>query len=149
MSLIQWAENGWLIPHKTSKQEISNLLILVERDVTECAKDLTPDWLLNIAYNAALGLCTILLYSSGYKAARQLQYYRTIQSLSLILGDDLKDDTAYLDSVRKRRHISAYESSGATTQKEADELLKFVMHLRENVINWLAKNHSELLDPEP
>jgi len=37
MSLRQWADNGWLRPHKTSAKEISDLLRIVERDLQDAA----------------------------------------------------------------------------------------------------------------
>lgn len=67
MTLRQWADNGWLRPHVTSAQEIGSLLAIVERDLNDAAKDLSPDWRFGIAYNAALKLCTILLYAQGYR----------------------------------------------------------------------------------
>jgi hypothetical protein len=33
MSLTQWAENGWLRRHRTSRDEIDNLLKIVDRDL--------------------------------------------------------------------------------------------------------------------
>ncbi len=33
MSLSKFAAEGWLKPHKTSKQEIADLLAIVERDL--------------------------------------------------------------------------------------------------------------------
>ena len=35
MTLMQWADNGWLTSHKTSTQEIGNLLAIVERDLKD------------------------------------------------------------------------------------------------------------------
>jgi hypothetical protein len=88
MSLKQWADNGWLRSHKTSKQEVSNLLGIVERDLKDAeSSDISADWRFGIAYNAALKLCTILLGAQGYRAEKNLQHYRTIQALPLILGD--------------------------------------------------------------
>jgi len=44
MSLKQWADNGWLKPHKTSKEEIANLLAIVERDLADAANEsISPD----------------------------------------------------------------------------------------------------------
>ena len=59
MSLRQWADNGWLRPHKTSAKEISDLLRIVERDLQDAAGSISADWQFGIAYNAALKLCTI------------------------------------------------------------------------------------------
>jgi len=59
--------------HKTSTQEISDLLALVDRDLADCQlSELSPDWRLNIAYNAALQAATAALATAGYRAARNL-----------------------------------------------------------------------------
>ena len=55
MSLQDWERNGWLQRHKTSPNEIRDLLGVVERDLADSATDgLSADWRMNIAYNAAL-----------------------------------------------------------------------------------------------
>lgn len=74
MNLKQWADNGWLKSHKTSAKEISDLLRIVERDTQDAAGSISADWQFGIAYNAALKLCTILLYASGYKPEKTLQH---------------------------------------------------------------------------
>ena len=51
MSLKQWLDNGWLRFHKTSKNEIDNLLMIVERDLKDAQKGLSDDWRFGIAYN--------------------------------------------------------------------------------------------------
>ena len=45
MSLESWARNGWLRPHQTNRQQIADLLAIVERDLAD-AKNLTvsADW---------------------------------------------------------------------------------------------------------
>ena len=63
MTLSQWAENGWLRPHKTSPKEINNLLRIVDRDLSDARGGISSDSRFGIAYNAALKLCTILLYA--------------------------------------------------------------------------------------
>ena len=55
MSFADWVNNGWLVAHKSSKQEIGNLLGIVARDLKDSqAKDVSDDWRFAIAYNAAL-----------------------------------------------------------------------------------------------
>ena len=93
MTLKQWADNGWLKAHQTSAEEIGNLLAIVDRDLKDAIEGgFSTDWRFGIAYNAALKLCTILLYAEGYKAERASQHYRTIQALPLILGSERKAD---------------------------------------------------------
>ena len=44
MSLQNWASNGWLRPHKTSAQEIENLLAIVDRDLADAEGNISDDW---------------------------------------------------------------------------------------------------------
>ena len=97
MSLKEWEANGWLRAHKTSRQEIQNLFAIVRRDLADArATEVSADWRFGIAYNAALKLCTILLYAEGYRPMQSLAHYRTLQALPLILGKDRKEDADYL-----------------------------------------------------
>jgi hypothetical protein len=44
MSLAEWERNGWLTPHRTSPQEISELLAIVQRDLQDSrARDVSAD----------------------------------------------------------------------------------------------------------
>lgn len=145
MSLNDWTKNGWLRPHKASKEEISNLLEIVERDLKDAtAKGLSEDWKFGIAYNAALKLCTVLLHSSGYRPEKNLAHYRTLQSLPLILGDKHKSNADYLDTCRKKRNETEYDFAGNVSEDEVEELMNFCDELKAEVIAWLKKNHRNL-----
>ncbi len=146
MTLEQWKENGWLSSHKTSPQEIGNLLAIVERDLEDAVNEaLSPDWKFGIAYNAALKLCTILLYAEGYRAARVSNHYYTINALPLILGQERKDDAIYLDTCRIKRNTVEYDYVGGVTEAEAEEIISFVKDFKVDVLGWLKKKHHELL----
>jgi len=144
MSLETCAKNGWLRPHKITRQEIVDLLGVIERDLKDAQRDLSADWKFGIAYNAALQLCTILLNASGYRPEKLQAHYRTLQSLPLILGAERKDDGDYLDTCRKTRNTAEYDSAGVTSEADAKELIEFTKRLREDVLDWLKKNHPEL-----
>ena len=149
MTLKQWLNNGWLRSHRTSPQEISNLLSIVERDIKDAsAGGISADWSFGIAYNAALKLCTILLYAEGYKAERNLQHYHTIQAFPLILGSERKNDADYLDSCRKKRNIVEYDYIGGVTTDNALELIGFVKELKNDVESWLKREHPELISSQ-
>lgn len=147
MSLQQWADNGWLRSHQTSPEEISNLLNIVDRDLQDASGNISDDWRFGIAYNAALKLCTILLYASGYRSERTLQHYRTIQALPLILGEDHKSDAQYLDVCRNKRNIVEYDYIGEVTDTDVDELIQIAKKLRTKVIAFLGDHHPELRYP--
>ncbi len=146
MSLQDWLNNRWIRKHTSSAQEINNLLEIVERDIKDADyRQVSPDWRFGIAYNAALKLCTILLYAEGFRPERNLAHYRTIQSMPLILGTDKEEDANYLDTCRTKRNTLEYDYAGGVSHEEADELLDFVSELKKNVINWIWKQHPELL----
>ena len=145
MTLQKWSEYGWLRSHATSPQEIADLLAIANRDMSDAASGgISTDWQFGIAYNAALKLCTILLYAEGYRAGQGLQHYRTIQSLPIILGESRQADADYLDTCRIKRNTVEYDRIGATSEGEVAELLAFVQELWLEVIAWLATNHPEL-----
>lgn len=147
VTLRQWHENSWVRPHQAKPQEIADLFQIVDRDLHDAREPyISNDWRFGIAYNAALKLCTILLYAEGYRAERTLQHYRTIQALPLILGDNRKEDARYLDTCRAKRNIVEYDQIGAVTATDADELIEFTQALKEDVLDWLKKNHEELLE---
>lgn len=144
MSLREWAKNGWLRPHKPTGQEISDLLEIVDRDLEDATGDISADWRFGIAYNAALKLCTILLHVSGYRPEKNPQHHRTLSALPLILGAERKADAEYLDACRMKRNTVEYDSAGAATEEDADELIEFVKGLRETVLKWLQTHHPKL-----
>ena len=145
MNLSKWAEHGWLRQHQTTRQEIGDLLGIVDRDLNDASSGgISTDWQFGIAYNAALKLCTILLYAEGYRAGQGLQHYRTIQALPLILGSSREADATYLDACRVKRNTVEYDRIGATSDSEALELISFVSELRTEVVMWLQANYPEL-----
>lgn len=131
--------------HKPSTVEISQLLAIADRDLKDCqAKDISADWKLNIAYNAALQAATVALLACGYRASREMHHYRVIGSLAFTIGAgaDLINE---LDKFRKKRNISDYEIAGAVSEGEAKEMLRLAKELRKGVAGWLGKAHPELL----
>jgi hypothetical protein len=143
MTLSSWQANGWLRHHEPTRQEIQGLLRIVARDLEDAGRDLSEDWRFGIAYNAALKLCTVLLHASGYRAERNLQHYRTIQALPLILGAEHNDDAEYLNACRVKRNQAEYDRVGVVSQAEAAELIGFVKELDSLVRVWLQLNYRE------
>jgi hypothetical protein len=118
----------------------------VDRDLEDARTErLSTDWQFGIAYNAALKLCTILLYAEGYRPEKNLAHYRTIQALPLILGAGRQGDADYLDTCRSKRNTAEYDSAGRISPEEARELVEFSVELRAASVSWLNANHPELL----
>jgi hypothetical protein len=144
MSLTDWRNNGWLVDHKTSPQEISDLLKVADRDLSDCeSPGLSPDWQLSIAYNAALQTAAAALAACGYRASRDAHHYRIIQSLAhtIVAEPNLINQ---FDKFRKKRNIGGYEAAGRISQQEADEMKKLAKELYEQIVKWLHQNHANL-----
>ena len=146
MTSRQWTERGWLRPHTSSAQEVAGLLSIVDRDLLDAAQGgISADWRFGIAYNAALKLCTILIHAEGYRPERSQYHYRTLAALPLILGGGRREDAAYLDACRLKRHTIEYDIAGAATEADVEELLQFAVGFREEVLAWLREKHPGLL----
>jgi hypothetical protein len=145
MSLKDWAEHGWLKPHKTSKEEIGNLLAIVERELKDAAiSGLSADARFVMTYNAALKLCTILLSASGYRTGGNRAHYHTLEALPLILGQDLRSDADYLSSCLSKRNHAEYDYVDVVGESDVEELIQATKELKEKVLVWLKKEHFEL-----
>ncbi|MBR5839826.1 MAG: hypothetical protein IKZ84_14890 [Victivallales bacterium] len=126
MSLKDWLDNGWLKPHQTDRQEITNLLGIVERDLTDAMLEgLSVDWKFGIAYNAALKLCTMMLYTQGYRPENALAHYRTIMALKEIGDGSWEEYAIYLNACRMQRNIMEYDKSNVITADEATKIIDF------------------------
>ena len=146
MSLKDWLDNGWLKSHHTNCQEIMNLLTIVERDLADAKVDgLSPDWQYGIAYNAALKLCTIVLYAQGYRPENALAHYRTIMALKEIPGQDWIRHCIYLNECRMRRNSLEYDQAYTISVDDAHKLVDFATSFHLEVRTYLETNYSELI----
>ena len=146
MSLKKWAAERHLRPHKTSQKEIKNLLDIVSRDTEDSAiAAVSADARFVMAYNAALKLCTILLYASGYRTDGTGAHYYTIEAMAEILGKDARANADYLDTCRTQRNHAEYDFVDVASDTDVEELYQFVVEFKKSVLKWLKINHSDLL----
>jgi len=144
VSLADWLKDKFIEMHRPSAGEIANLLHICDRDLGKCQiTELGPDWRLSIAHNAALQAASAALSAAGYRARKEGQHYRVIQSLAFTI----KTDPAIikqLDKFRQKRNISDYERAGLVTEQEAEEMVSLAKQLRDDVEQWLRSHHPEL-----
>lgn len=141
MSLENWLKNGWLVEHQTSLEEITELFYLAERDLKDCQNvELSPDWRLSIAYNAALQSAKAALAAAGYRAPRESHHFRIIQSLKYTIHADSKF-IAQLDMFRKKRNISDYERSGQVSEQEVKEIISLAKKVRRLAEKWIRSKY--------
>jgi len=145
VSLKDWEKKGWVERHKTSPQEIEGLFHIADRDLKDCqASDLSDDWQLNIAYNAALQSAKAAIAAAGYRTSREAQHFRIIQSLAFTLRLE-KAVINKLDKFRKKRNISDYERAGLISEGEVREAVALARQLRKQAEEWIRSNYPHLL----
>jgi hypothetical protein len=144
MTLSSWRENGWLVEHKTSAEEIRDLFAVADRDLKDSSvPGLSADTQLAVAYNAALQVAAAALAAAGFRAARDRKHHWTIQSLAHTIGADEKL-VGRLDAFRRKRNIGDYQRVGATSTQEAEEMRRMARELSARVRKWLQDSHPEL-----
>ncbi len=144
MSLRSWLDNGRLVNRNPTKQQIRDLLAIVERDLkTARMEGQDTYWSFAMAYNAALQAATAALAASGYGAPRESHHYRVIESLALTIGSE-PDVVRIFDTFWKKRNVGTYHRVGSVSDREAAEMLKLAEELQKSVIQWLKSNHPDL-----
>jgi len=145
MNLKQLLNQGRLRRHKTSKEEISNLLRVIKRDIKDAkVEGLSSDRKFTTAYNAVLQLATILLHCRGYKAKGEGRHFTAFQAIREIMGKGYYELVDYFDSCRAKRNITDYNYAGEISESEAEELVIEAEKFLKVVLNWLKSNHPEL-----
>jgi uncharacterized protein (UPF0332 family) len=137
VSLEDWLNDKLIAKHRPSADEIAGLLHICDRDL-EIVKivELGADWRLSIAHNAALQAATAALAAAGYRARKEGQHYRVIQSLAFTIKTD-PATIKQLDKFREKRNVSGYERAGLVTEQEAEEMIALAKQLRHDVEQWL------------
>lgn len=87
--LQRWVESGALRRHRTSRREIVDLLAVVDRDLKDAqATVVSLDRRFAIAYSVVLGMASIVLPASGYRAAARRGHHAvTLQALPELMGE--------------------------------------------------------------
>jgi hypothetical protein len=147
MTLKQWEQvNKWLIAYATSKEEVSSLLAVGDRNLRDSSvAGLSPDAKLALAYGAALEFARTALSVAGYRPARGTDHHvRVIESLEHTIAWDAKR-IRRLDAYRKARNLSSYERAGGATEAQASEARTLASELRDVVVAWVKQVRPELI----
>jgi uncharacterized protein (UPF0332 family) len=146
MNLKNLLNQGRLKRHKTSKEEISNLLELIDRDIKDAKiSGLSADRKFACAYNAALQLATIILYCQGYRSGGAGHHFTVFQAMKGIMGSSIYKLIDYFDSCRAKRNMTDYDYAGGISDLEARELIKEAEGFLEITLDWLKANYPNLL----
>lgn len=146
MSLEDWLKEGRLRQHKTSRDEIKQLLAVYYRDMADAqARVISADRRFATAYNAALTAATAALATSGYRPAGEGHHYWVIQSLAFTLQPNAETIEVFNRFRRKRNSID-YERIGMVSEKEIQEMLELAKAIRTKLDTLLMANPPQLID---
>jgi len=146
MSLKDLLADGRIRSHRTSANEVADLMRVVDRDLADAAvTQLSTDRRFATAYNAALQLATIALHVAGYRTAASGHHWATFHVLPEIMGSQAQTRADYLDNCRAKRNVSDYDRAGEISDSELRELMAEGQAFRRDLLAWLRANHAALV----
>jgi hypothetical protein len=146
MNFETWLAEGRLRAHKTTKEEIHDLLGLAQRDLSDASgQGLSSDRRFLFAYDAALTLATIPLYCAGFETHGKGHHWLTFRVLPDVMGMEFTEIAEYFDLCRTKRNVGTYDRGGQISGTEVEELLAEVRGFHGLVEDWLRLNHSDLI----
>lgn len=147
MSLRDWVADGSVKRLAPKRGEIRSLLAVADRDLADAnVRGLSADRRFATAYAAALQLATVALRARGYRTSGSSagHHFKTIALLPESMGPDQKKRARYLDACRKLRNQADYDRVNVVSERDLQELLKDTLAFRNDVLDWLAREHPEL-----
>jgi hypothetical protein len=96
-------------------RRVEESLALADRDLAVPAGfsrwtlEMDSDWAYAIAYNAMLQAASALLFADGYRPAGKNQHVTVVRYIAVRIG---ADEAARLDRLRRKRHITVYDTLG-------------------------------------
>jgi hypothetical protein len=130
--------------HATSKQELDDLRMAVERNLRDAAiAQLSADNRFGLAYEAALLLAKMAVACAGYPVKGPGSHQTTFSGLKLAVGPDMAKNVSYLERCRRKRNELSYDSAGVVTETEAAEIHARVRLMQKAIEEWVTENQPE------
>lgn len=145
MSLEAWHEAGFITTHATSRQEISDLLAIVDIDLKDAEiPELSAERKLSCCYNAILTAARAALQATGYRVPKSnsSHHYYVIQSLRYTVEFD-SETVARIEAVQKKRNVVDYVRIGEVSDALAKETLALAKSVSGRIRDWLTIIHPE------
>jgi uncharacterized protein (UPF0332 family) len=108
-----------------ARRQVEDCLRIARRDV-ETARSVigtSPEWALNIAYNAMHQAGRAFMFHTGYRTVGEGHHATVVRFLEIGLGPDFQDALALLDRMRRKRNRATYDTVGTVSHKEAVEAI--------------------------
>jgi len=90
-------------PHRTSRQELDDLRVVVERGLQDAAVHaLSADRRFATAYNAVLQLGKIVIACAGYRVVGSGHHLTTFEAVEIAMGSSVAALAMYFDTCRRK-----------------------------------------------
>ncbi|MCK4283625.1 MAG: HEPN domain-containing protein [Candidatus Brocadiae bacterium] len=108
-----------------SRKQVRDSLEIAKRDL-ETARAIierSPEWALNIAYNAMHQAGRAFMFGAGYRPVGQGHHVTVVRFLEMGLGAQYADMLAIMDRMRRNRNRATYDLAGTISRKQAVEAI--------------------------
>jgi len=131
MTLEELERQGYIKKLPIDRKKVKDSLSLAERDIATATTllNLDTDWAFSIAYNAMLQTLRAFMFSQGYRPEGGNQHVSTVRFAELFLD---RDSVIVFDRMRRKRHISVYDTAGSISKTEAETAIqtaKEILHI--------------------
>lgn len=118
MSIEELERDGLIRRLPADPGRVQEAFALATRDLSVAGSVLAvnPDWAYAIAYNAMLQAARALLFADGFRPAGRNQHVAVVRFVAARIGPD---EAASLDRLRRKRHITVYDTAGTIGEAEA------------------------------
>lgn len=105
---------------------------------------LSSDGSFEHAYAAALTLATAAVRAEGLRIHGPDHHRLTFDALREISDGRWRDLARYLQHCRSRRNRAVYDTTGAASAAEAEELRDQAVRFKADLEGWLGREHRDL-----
>lgn len=130
--------------HPTSRNEITNLHEVVNRDLNDAAiAASSADRRFATAYNAVLQPVKMAVACTGYRITSGAGHHqKSFEAIKAAIGTAEAENLAdYFDLCRRKRNHIDYDFADVVTETEAEELLEKAKEFQILIEDWIDKNH--------
>ena len=118
-------------PQPTSRDEIRNLMRIVDRDLRNAdASGLDADGVYGFLYNAGLQLATILVRLQGERFGGAGHHRDTLRRARELVPSELDSQAVALEHARRKRNTAIYDQAGVVTRADVARLRDAIAALK-------------------
>ena len=147
MSLEAWKESRFIVEHETNRQEISDLVEIVQTDLKDARiSALSPDRRLACCYQAILAAARAAARATGYRVSKgPNHHYYAIQSLQYTAKLEVPV-VQQIESMGKKRAVADYIRVGQVSESMVKETLAFAEGCCQRITDWIRAEYPHLFD---